>query len=79
MLHNVVASSLLSQSDAAAICGVSTRTIQRKARAGTIRTTRLGSRVYIARDEVERFQESLPGLRSLSSQSQLGQSCSRLP
>jgi len=64
MLYNVVASSLLSQSDAAAICGVSTRTIQRKGQAGAIRTTRLGSRVFIARDEVEKFQESLSGLRS---------------
>ena len=64
MLYKVVASSLLSQSDVAAICGVSTRTIQRKVKAGIIRTTRLFSRVYISRDEVERFQESLPGLRS---------------
>ncbi len=64
MLYKVIAGTLLSQSDAAAICGVSSRTIQRHIRAGAISAIRQGKRVYIARDEVERFQESLPGLRS---------------
>jgi hypothetical protein len=64
--QNLAAPRLLAIDDAARLCGsISSRTLRRHIAAGAIRVTRIGRRVFLRSEEIERIRrEGLPSLRA---------------